>query len=73
MILTETRIYDSRNIKQSTYDFNTRELTLTFKHGRQYKYLNVDEGSYKQFSSAESVGGEFHKVIKDKFEYENIE
>lgn len=73
MILTETRTYDSRNIKQSTYDFNTRELTLTFKGGRQYKYLNVDGDSYKQLSSAESVGGEFHKVIKDKFEYENIE
>lgn len=73
MIFTETRTYDSRNIKQSTYDFNTRELTLIFKGGKQYKYLNVDVDSYNQLSTAESIGSEFHKLIKDKFEYENID
>jgi len=73
MILIETRVYDSKNIKLSIYDFNTRDLTLTFKGGRQYKYMEVDEATYKLFSTAESIGGEFHKIIKDKFEFEILD
>jgi hypothetical protein len=73
MILTETRTYDSRNIKASVYNFITKDLTLTFKGGREYKYKDVDEITYKQFSNAESVGSEFHILIKDLFEFENLE
>ncbi len=72
MILTETRKYDSSNIRESEYDFNSKELNLTFSGGKQYKYINVDEDSYRQFSTAESVGREFIKIIKNKFEFKLI-
>lgn len=72
MVLTETRTYDSSNIRESMYNFNTKELTLIFTGGKQYKYLNVNEDSYRQFSTADSVGREFIKIIKNKFEFKLI-
>jgi hypothetical protein len=69
MILEEIRTYDSSNIKSSEYNFNTRDLILTFKGGGKYKYVAVDKESYYKFTNAESVGKAFHKYINNNYEF----
>jgi hypothetical protein len=65
-------IYESSNILSSTYDNNTNELIITFKHGKRYKYENVSKSDYMRFETADSQGVVFNSHIK-KYVFERID
>jgi hypothetical protein len=57
-------IYDSSNILASKYDKKTKDLTITFKRGAQYKYIGVSASDYMRFETAESQGAVLNSHIK---------
>ena len=57
-------IYESSNICASIYDTGNKNLTIIFKNGGQYKYLNVSERDYTRFEIADSQGAVFTSHIK---------
>lgn len=64
--IKEKTYYDSSLIKSSEYDFVTKELTIEFSNGSLYKYSDVENQEYVDFSTADSPGREFAVTIKPK-------
>lgn len=62
----EKTYYDSSLIKSSEYDFTTRELIIEFDNGKNYKYFEVENQEYIEFSTADSPGKSFTGLIKPK-------
>jgi hypothetical protein len=56
--------YDSSNILSSKYDKDSKRLTITFKRGVQYTYLDVSASDYLRFETAESQGAILSSHIK---------
>ena len=56
--------YDSSNILSSKYDKNSKKLTITFKRGVQYTYMDVSASDYLRFETAESQGAILTSHIK---------
>jgi hypothetical protein len=65
-------IYASSNICASTYDRTTKNLTIIFNKGTQYKYPNVSETDYTRFELADSQGVVFNSHIK-KYDFEKLD
>jgi glutaredoxin 2 len=64
-------MYSSSTICGSVYDKDTKELTMIFKNGGQYKFPNVESTDYMRLETADSNGSAFTKYIKNK--YQNFE
>jgi hypothetical protein len=62
----EKTYYDSSLIKSSEYDFVTKELVIEFDNLALYKYSDVENQEYIDFSTADSPGREFARLIKPK-------
>lgn len=62
----------SSTILASKYNKGTKDLTITFNTGSQYKYPNVKEGDYNRFELSESQGKAFNQYIKP-YEFEKLE
>lgn len=56
--------YDSSNILSSKYDKDSKKLTITFKRGVQYTYMDVSASDYLRFETAESQGAILNSHIK---------
>jgi hypothetical protein len=67
-LLTES----SSNIKKSIYNHWEKTLTLVFHNGHAYKYLEVDEETFKQYKEHESKGKAHVSLIKEKYEFEKL-
>jgi hypothetical protein len=65
-------IYESSNICASIYDRGNKNLTIIFKNGGQYKYLNVSERDYTRFEIADSQGAVFTSHIKS-YSFEKLD
>jgi hypothetical protein len=65
-------IYASSNICASTYDKTSKDLTIIFNNGGQYKYPNVSENDYTRFELADSQGVVFNSHIK-KYSFEKLD
>ena len=59
-------------IKGYHYNEDKEVLTITFTTDRTYKYKNVAQKIYNQFSKATSKGRYFNYNIRDKYEYEEV-
>jgi hypothetical protein len=57
-------IYASSNVCASTYDRTTKNLTIIFNNGGQYRYTNVSETDYTRFELADSQGVIINSHIK---------
>ena len=57
-------IVKSSNILETLYNAETKDLSITFKNGRQYRYSGVLKEIYSGFESAESKGKYFNQYIK---------
>lgn len=57
-------IYSSSNICAAIYDKNSKDLTIFFNNGGQYKYADVSETVYMRFEIADSQGQVFNSHIK---------
>jgi hypothetical protein len=65
-------MYDSSNILASIYDKETKDLTIIFNKGTQYKYPNVKTTDYTRFELAESQGQIFNSHIKS-YSFEKLD
>jgi hypothetical protein len=59
---------ESSNIDSFHYNTETKELFVTFKGGRVYKYQGVPEKTIRSWQKAESYGKFFNSKIKPKYE-----
>ncbi len=60
---------DSQNLSEAEYDPFMRVLTLRFKKGGVYEYIDVDKSVFEELQEASSAGRYFHSSIKGKFEF----
>jgi len=60
-------MYSSSTICGSIYDTTTKELTVIFNNGGQYKYADVAASDYMRFETADSNGTIFNTYIKKKY------
>jgi hypothetical protein len=60
-------MYSSSTICGSVYDTATKELTVIFNNGGQYKYPDVASSDYMRFETADSNGSVFNAHIKKKY------
>lgn len=65
-------IYASSNVCASTYNRTTKDLTIIFNNGGQYKYPNVSETDYTRFELADSQGVILNSHIK-KYAFEKLD
>lgn len=65
-------IYASSNICASTYNKTSKDLTIIFNNGGQYKYPNVSETDYTRFELADSQGVVFNSHIK-KYDFQKLD
>ncbi len=65
-------IFSSSNICASTYDRTSKNLTIIFNNGGQYRYPNVSETDYTRFELADSHGVVFNSHIK-KYDFEKLD
>jgi len=65
-------IYSSSNICSSTYEKDTKNLTIIFSNGNQYCYKNVSQTDYTRFELADSQGKTFNSHIK-KYTFEKLD
>ena len=60
---------DSSLIREASYDPFMKVLTVDFRNGGKYEYIEVPEEVYTQLCEAPSAGKFFHINIKNKFEF----
>ena len=60
-------MYSSSTMCGSVYDTTTKELTVIFNNGGQYKYPNVEATDDMRLETADSNGSVFTKHIKNKY------
>lgn len=60
-------MYSSSTICASIFDTTTKDLTVIFNNGGQYKYPSVELTDYTRFETAESNGATFNTYIKKKY------
>lgn len=65
-------IYSSSNICASTYDKETKTLTIIFTNGGQYCYKDVSQTDYIRFELADSQGTVFNSHIK-KYAFDKLD
>ena len=62
----------SRDLYSVDYDRTTHILTIQFRSGGLYEYLNVPEIIFNQLLNAGSKGRYFHAFIKDRYQYRRL-
>jgi uncharacterized protein YhjY with autotransporter beta-barrel domain len=72
MITKTKNTYDSSLVKESEYDFKTKELEITFPSAL-YIYHGVSVEDYNEFAGSESQGKSLNTVIKGKYEFTKLE
>lgn len=63
---------DSSIIEKLVYDYDTKEMVITFSGNNEYKYKDVGENTFIDFLNAESKG-RYINQIKGDFEFEKLE
>lgn len=65
------QVSNSSMISTIDYDNDSKEMTVTFKNGNQYKYFDVPREEFEALRQSESIGSYFNK-IKSKYQFEKI-
>lgn len=60
-------MYSSSTVCASIFDPTTKDLTVIFNNGGQYKYSSVEMTDYTRFETADSNGSIFNTYIKKKY------
>ena len=55
------------------YDSHEQTLQIEFKSGAVYEYSGVDEETWEDFYSADSVGSFYNQQIKGRFDCERLD
>lgn len=59
-------------ISETDYDRTNGTLLITFADGKTFKYDDVPQGSYISLTTTSSIGSAFHKVIKNRYDGEEV-
>jgi hypothetical protein len=62
----------SSNLKSVGYDPKTKVLEVEFVSGGLYQYLDVPAARHQALMEAKSVGSEFYKSIRNRFDYRPV-
>ena len=60
---------NSTNLSKAEYDPSMQILTLHFRKGGVYEYIEVGRKTYDSLTEATSAGQYFHAAIKGKYEF----
>ena len=60
-------------IRFFTYDSPRRRLTIVFRSGRSYVYLDVPQEVFEGFAASFSKGEYFNSQIRDHYAFERVE
>ena len=60
-------MYSSSTVCASILNTSTKDLTIIFNNGGQYKYPNVEMTDYTRFETSDSNGSTFNTYIKKKY------
>lgn len=60
----------SSNIEAITFDPDTDTLTVEFRDGSSYDYLNVPVQVYRAFQRAGSAGEFFYRQIRNRYAFD---
>lgn len=58
---------ESSNIARLSYNEETSTLTVEFRNGKRYYYLEVPYDTWNEFISAPSAGKFFNQYIQGKY------
>jgi lysyl-tRNA synthetase class 2 len=64
-----TVIIQSSNLKETTYNTETEDLTVIFNNGSIYEYNKVPWAKFTKFRLAESQGKYFNENIAKNYKY----
>ena len=64
-----TVVVQSSNLKESTYNTETEDLTVIFNNGSIYEYNKVPWSKFTKFRLAESQGKYFNENIAKAHKY----
>ena len=64
-----TVVIQSSNLKESTYNTETEDLTVIFNNGSIYEYNKVPWSQFTKFRLAESQGKYFNENIAKTYKY----
>jgi hypothetical protein len=59
----------SSNIENAEYDPFMKVLTIRFRTGGAYDYIDVEESIFKEMKKADSAGKFFHAKIRGKYDF----
>lgn len=68
----ERQAVSSSNIKSVGYDKKEKTLEVEFHNGRTYWYFKVSPRVHEGIMSAPSAGKFFHRMIKEKYDYQQV-
>jgi len=68
-----TVLVESSNLKELSYQTDSKELSVEFKNGSKYMYSDVPWEIFTKFRMSESQGKFFNKEIARAFDYKKIE
>ncbi|RLF03555.1 MAG: KTSC domain-containing protein [Thermoprotei archaeon] len=57
----------STRIDEATYDYDSKELEITFKRGGKYRYPDVTREDWEDLKNAVSIGKAFNATIRVKY------
>lgn len=64
---------ESSNIRGIGYDPQTKEMHVEFSGGKRYAHYGVEPIDHARFVAAESKGGHYAKVFRNKFGVKKVE
>ena len=64
--------HNSSFIEETAWDRTDGTLEITFTDGKTFRYENVAQSSYLSLTTARSIGSAFHKVIKGRYDGEEV-
>lgn len=53
---------NSSMLANCSYDDENKELTVTFRNGKSYTYIDVDKSTYNGLINADSAGKYFNSI-----------
>lgn len=72
MITKAMNVYDSSLVRESVYEYETKQLTIVFPSA-MYHYHGVSLEDYNEFVASDSQGKSLNDIIKNKYEFTKIE
>lgn len=69
---TEIETTNSSNVSKIAYDFEQKELCVTFRTNKTYCYSEVPETTWQALKEAESVGKYINSHIKKSYQFKAL-